>query len=178
MKENISDYHAVILLSESLGVAYIIDPIISPTDDGKRNVLDHRLGCEDLKKIYMEQFKEIHEAGDMKKDGFPCEAGSTFGSISSNGDVYPCIQLPKSIGNVFKRSFKDIWRGSDILEKIRNAQNEDSGDCADCDISESCTRCPGLAFIEDGDMFGPYSLACFIAGVSNDFKVQEEKSRK
>lgn len=153
MKENIAEVENVKSMASDLGVTYIIDPTVSPKDDGTKGVLKHRVRAEDLKRIYTEEFAKVEYDGD--EEFFICDAGQIFGSISASGDVYPCVQLPLSVGNVFKEDFKDIWQTSPILQKMRKAKAKDFHGCNSCAISNYCSRCPGLAYIEDGDLFGP-----------------------
>lgn len=167
MRGNFSEYKDVIALAGSIGVTYIVDPVISPKDDGSREVLKHRLDTGELECFYHEQFSQINDV--RSEDFFTCDAGRTFGSISAAGDVYPCIQLPLKIGNVLEREFRDIWADSAVLHKMRTADVRDYSVCSQCEISGYCSRCPGLAYIEDGDLFGPSQMACFSARLYKDY---------
>jgi radical SAM protein with 4Fe4S-binding SPASM domain len=170
MKDNYHEYKQIMQLAKSLGVIYIIDPVVSPKDDGSKEVLIYRLAFEQIRDFFMKQFHKIQDTRGTQEEYFFCDAGRTFGSISATGDVYPCIQLPLKVGNVFERSLKDIWFDSSVLNKIRSARKEDLRSCADCQLAKYCYRCPGLAYIEDGDSFGPSIMACFVAGVYRDFQ--------
>jgi len=170
MKENIHQAQAVMDLAKALGVVYIIDPIISPKDDGSRDCLEHRLDQGQMEQFYCGQLKGM-EREETSYQGFPCDAGQTFGAISSTGDVYPCIQLPVKVGNVFEQDLKDIWQNDLTLIKIREASSDDFGKCGECSLAHHCTRCPGLAYLEEGDMFGPSSVACFIAELAQREKL-------
>lgn len=174
MQENFDQYNQIIQLAKSLGIFYVIDPVVSPKDDGSKAVLKHRLTNEQMEDVFMEQFAEMEGMQQTARQEFFCDAGRTFGSISVTGDVYPCIQVPLKAGNIFERRFKDIWHDSEILNKIRKVKREDIRHCADCQIAEYCFRCPGLAYLEDGDLLGPSSVACFGAGLNK--RLQEKKT--
>lgn len=53
--------------------------------------------------------------------GFNCTAGINAGVIYSNGDIFPCEQLNKKIGNIkdFNYNFKELWN-SQVNKEIRN----------------------------------------------------------
>ncbi len=39
----------------------------------------------------------------------------------------------------------------------------DLHECKTCNLSQYCTRCSGIALLENGDLFAPSDLACEIA---------------
>jgi radical SAM protein with 4Fe4S-binding SPASM domain len=93
------------------------------------------------------------------REGYPCSAGHTACYISPYGDVYPCVQFPLSCGNVRNEPFLSIWRNSPQLRDVRSIRGKDLPTCSSCAHLGSCTRCPGLAFME-GNMRGPSSADC------------------
>jgi radical SAM protein with 4Fe4S-binding SPASM domain len=95
--------------------------------------------------------------GDL--DGLPCSAGHTFCYISPYGDVFPCVQFPLPTGNVRTQKFLEIWRHSKQMNDVRSIRGRDLPVCSTCSHLGSCTRCPGLAYME-GNMRGPSSLDC------------------
>jgi radical SAM protein with 4Fe4S-binding SPASM domain len=89
----------------------------------------------------------------------PCSAGHTAGYVSPYGDFYPCVQFPLPCGNVRQQRFLDIWRNSEQLKEVRSIRLKDMPGCSKCVHGSSCTRCPGLAFME-GNMRGPSTADC------------------
>ncbi|HTS07202.1 MAG TPA: hypothetical protein VMP68_16600, partial [Candidatus Eisenbacteria bacterium] len=61
--------------------------------------------------------------------------------------------------NVRKQRFIDIWRHSERMNDVRSIRLKDLTTCTSCAHGGSCTRCPGLAFLE-GNMRGPSSQDC------------------
>src|SRR5208282_4439417 len=53
----------------------------------------------------------------------------------------------------------DIWRYSDRMNDVRSIRLKDLTTCTSCTHVSSCTRCPGLAYLE-GNMRGPSSQDC------------------
>src|SRR5258708_3171622 len=53
----------------------------------------------------------------------------------------------------------DIWRHSTQLREVRSITARDLPVCSTCSHVGSCTRCPGLAYMQ-GNMRGPSALDC------------------
>ncbi len=168
MRQNLHDYAGVRALAKELCVEVTTDPTITPKMDGDRGVLGLGIRDSQLNEIFHDsQFVgNVDEfcarpAGldDAALDGLPCSAGHTYCYISPYGDVYPCVQFPLACGNVRKEKFLDIWRHSKRINEVRSIRARDLPTCSTCAHLGSCTRCPGLAFME-GNMRGPSSLDC------------------
>ena len=56
-------------------------------------------------------------------------------------------------------AFLDIWRQSPRLAEVRAIRARDLTTCSSCGHVGSCSRCPGLAYME-GNMRGPSSADC------------------
>ena len=69
------------------------------------------------------------------------------------------VQYPLPTGNVREQSFLDIWRHSPALADVRSIRVGDLSTCSQCSHVGSCSRCPGLAYME-GSMRGPSTLDC------------------
>jgi radical SAM protein with 4Fe4S-binding SPASM domain len=168
MAGNFSDQQGVIKLAGELGVAYTLDPTITPKMDGDTSILALRIPGSDLKQIFhnqelvgnVEEFCAPPPApGEDIMEGFPCSAGHTACYISPYGDVFPCVQFPLPSGNVRRQRFLDIWRDSTQLKEVRSIRARDLPTCSTCAHVGTCTRCPGLAFME-GNLRGPSTADC------------------
>jgi len=168
MKGNVQDSDGVHALAGEIGAQYTLDPTITPMLSGDTSVLNLRIPGAKLNEI----FHKSNLVGDVEKfcappppvdddvlDGFPCSAGHTACYISPYGDVYPCVQFPLTCGNIRKQPFLEIWQDSPQLKEVRSIHARDLTTCSSCSHVGSCTRCPGLAFME-GDMRGPSSADC------------------
>lgn len=100
------------------------------------------------------------ESATPKKKGV-CSAGWNSVSITSWGEVYPCITWRMSLGNLRSQSFHDIWHHSPLLERIRSLMHADfDAACSDCGVISTCHKCPGLAYSEHRDPLLPSSERC------------------
>jgi AdoMet-dependent heme synthase len=168
MTENMQDYRCVRELALSLGVEYSLDPTITPKMDGDREILKLNAGESALQQI----FRDESLVGDAEEfcappppsdpdslAALPCSAGHTSCYISPYGEFYPCVQFPLSCGNVRQQRFIDIWRNSERLREVRSIRLKDLSGCSQCVHGSTCSRCPGLAFLE-GNMRGPSTADC------------------
>ncbi len=168
MRQNVADYGGVHALAREVGAHYTVDPTITPMMDGDRSVLDYRISGTDLDEV----FRQADLVGDVEQfcatpgpidedvlDGLPCSAGHTFCYISPYADVFPCVQFPLACGNLRRERFVDIWHNSPQFREVRTIHGRDLTTCSSCAHLGSCTRCPGLAYME-GNMRGPSTADC------------------
>jgi len=168
MVQNMEDHHGVRALAAELGAEYSLDPTITPMMDGDRSILDLNAGEAALRQLFrdeayvgnVEEFCAPQPAPDESSmDALPCSAGHTACYVSPYGEFYPCVQFPLSCGNVRQQKFIDIWRDSERLKEVRSIRLRDLSSCSQCAHGSSCSRCPGLAFME-GNMRGPSTADC------------------
>ena len=168
MTPNLFDNHGVMSLAKDLGVSYTLDPTITPKIDGNTAVLALRAPGAELRRVFrneelvgnVAEFCAPPAAPDEDvMDGYPCSAGHTSCYISPYGDVFPCVQFPLPSGNLRREKFVEIWRHSSALKDVRSIRARDLTTCSTCSHVGSCSRCPGLAYME-GNMRGPSSADC------------------
>jgi len=168
MTANMRDHGGVQALADELGVQYTLDPTITPKMDGDTSILDLRIPGAELKSVFrneslvgnVEAFCAPPPLPDEDvMDGYPCSAGHTLAYISPYGDVFPCVQFPLPSGNVRRQKFLDIWNQSPELNEVRSIRAGDLPVCSTCSHVGTCTRCPGLAYME-GNMRGPSTADC------------------
>ncbi len=168
MKQNLGDTAEVRRLAEELGVGFNIDPTITPKLDGDRSIVNLGISSQELE----ECFHTPELVGDVGEfcahpppvdggvlDGYSCSAGHISAYISPRGLVFPCVQFPIECGNLRENTFAEIWQTSAALKEVRSIRVRDLPTCSACSHAGSCTRCPGLAYME-GDMRGPSSADC------------------
>ena len=168
MTENMQDYHGVRALADELGTECTLDPTVTPKMDGDRAILDLNAGESALRTLFRDEvfvgnadeFCAPPPAPDEDSmASLPCSAGHTACYVSPYGEFYPCVQFPLSCGNVRQQRFIDIWRDSEQLKEVRSIRLRDLSSCSQCAHGSTCTRCPGLAFLE-GNMRGPSTADC------------------
>ncbi len=168
MRQNLSDYLGVVALARELGAEFTVDPTVTPLMDGDRSILGLGIGTEDLRQVFRtpELVGNVEEAcappsavDSGTLDGLPCSASHTFCYISPYGDIFPCVQFPLPTGNVRTQRFLEIWKDSPQMNEVRAIRGRDLPTCSSCAHLGTCSRCPGLAYLE-GDMLGPSAQDC------------------
>jgi len=186
MTHNVQDYEGVQALAAELGSQFIIDPTITPMMDGDRSILSLNVDEDTLRQVFhkealagnVEEFCAVPQGpGEEDLDSLPCSAGHTACYVSPYGDVYPCVQFPFACGNVRTTKFVDIWRDSPQLHEVRSIRLRDMASCSQCIHGGTCTRCPGLAFLE-GNMRGPSSQDCEKSYARTGIPSENLKTRK
>lgn len=194
MVQNIGGYEAVLRLAEELDVICVMDLTISPRMDGNLGLLALRSSSRQLLPILQDRklnplppaVDDAPGSGEADAyDNIPCSAGHNSCYISPYGDVYPCVQMPLPSGNVRLQSFAEIWYGSRELGRVRAVRESAVQICSGCSIRRFCQRCPGIAYMEDGDLLGPSERACELAetnarlaGVENPVSAWHEQPRR
>jgi radical SAM protein with 4Fe4S-binding SPASM domain len=182
MKQNLLAYRGVMALAERLGVPYVLDMTITPMMDGSAEPLEHRVSADALLPVLQDSAlqscgtkiaTETWSTGlgssvssGMESSAYedlPCSAGHNSCYLSPYGDVYACVQLPMAAGNLRKQRFEEIWTKAPVLDRIRSVRESELPVCSSCDIRSYCERCPGLAWMEGGDLMGAYERACALA---------------
>jgi AdoMet-dependent heme synthase len=168
MTENMHDYHGVRALADELGTDCTLDPTVTPMMDGDRSALDLNAGESALRNLFRDEAFVGNAAefcapppssNEGSMEALPCGAGHNACYVSPYGEFYPCVQFPLSCGNVRQQRFIDIWRDSEQLKEVRSIRLRDLSSCSQCAHGSTCSRCPGLAFLE-GNMRGPSTADC------------------
>lgn len=180
MEQNFDGYEEILKFADKFGIKVHFDFIISPKNDGDKSPLKYRLSEEKYKILICDTriFPAENEAKESsKKDNILCHAGKNSCSISPSGDVYSCIQIPVKAGNIRESSFVDIWKNGKVLNKIRKITENEVILCNNCSVVSYCSRCPGQAYIEDGNINGPANIFCRIAKIrKEEEKINESKN--
>ena len=179
MKQNLRGLQRLRSLADKMGVPYVIDMTITPKLDGDTSILAMRSSADELISVIEDlslQSQDLLDIGEetsahttcnsLEVDAYediPCSAGHNSCYISPYGDVYPCVQMPISAGNLRSQTFDQIWRRSPQFAHVRAIRESDLPVCSKCNIRKYCERCPGLAEMEGGNLLGAYGRACELA---------------
>jgi AdoMet-dependent heme synthase len=83
--------------------------------------------------------------------GKGCVAGQTICLIDAFGNVRPCSYMEPVAGNVFERSFREIWEESPLLKRLRDFDAY-KGRCGACEFRNTCGGCRARAYAVTGDV--------------------------
>jgi radical SAM protein len=88
-------------------------------------------------------------------------AGDGFAFVSHTGDVYPSGFLPQAGGNVREESIVDIYRESDLFERLRDPDAL-AGKCGACEYRHVCGGSRSRAFAYTGDPLESDPLCAYV----------------
>lgn len=167
MNLNIRKAGDIKALCEQLGVHHHrMSPGIAPMKNGSSEPLQYDLSFEEMAMYVSAEDSDLSYLTDKREKDplhrFNCKAGKAACSISPTGIVYPCVMMPIAVGNLREKSFEEIWQTepSSELERLRNLTTEDLPICSTCDLESFCIRCPGVVYLETGDIVGVSPSAC------------------
>ncbi len=86
-----------------------------------------------------------------------CGAGRIYCALQPNGDVSPCVFMPRIIlGNITESSFIDIWEKNEVMRRLRN-RSLLKGHCGNCKYKHVCGGCRARALGYFNDIMAPDS---------------------
>lgn len=162
-------------LAKNLGVDIQFNTVITARNNGDKSTFNLRLPKKELDVVLSDpeispQSKHaIHIQDNL--NCIPCDTVFNGGSIDPDGNVYVCNQLRIKGGNILQNSFKDIWKNSEKFQELRNIRLKHLYKCRECDLFSYCTRCPGLALLEDNDLYGCSTIAKTVAETRKELNI-------
>lgn len=125
-------------------VDYIIDKAFEYYEEGRE--IDIVTGNMEMDAIYFwQKFARRYPAYaeallERLKAWGGNSAGRNLVNINSEGDVKPDPFFPVKLGNIYERSFVDIWQdeSSELLKKLRTFPRQIGGKCAECEYIGIC----------------------------------------
>lgn len=154
--------------------SYQCAPLITPRDDGRLDPVRDRISDEDMREIYRNEDMLAFEKKKMSWMAPPCTAGRSLVGISPQGDVFPCIQLRVSSGNLKEKPFKELWE-SQAFDEVRSFSFAKMEKCQTCSVTTFCSPCIGLNHLESGDIHKPSTETCRMTTLAAE--VYREKRR-
>ena len=155
---NEDEFEAIFDLADRLGFQLSISPTVTPRDDGDLSPLSIAPSQEGVERLYRylddrvpdsEATESCNGDNSISKN---CGAGSSGIAVDPFGNIYPCVQWRRSLGNLHSTSIQEIWQGSPELEEIRrlNAQAKEQL----LDLGEQAvglSHCLGISEEKTGD---------------------------
>ena len=126
---NESEIEGMFALAERFGAPLTVDPDVTPRDDGDLSPLDLSATPEGLRRLFSYgRTDDVVRQGDAELPTVDskkhCGAGSSGIAVDPFGNVYPCVQWRRPVGNLHQRSIRDIWSGNAKLEEVRRLSEE------------------------------------------------------
>ncbi len=165
MRQNVHEAAAMIATAAAEGFGFSIDFTITGRHDGTNGSLGTRIEKRDIEPLLQGPLRPLvfTRENSWPAEAVACNCARGNCAISSRGDVYPCISVPWSAGNIREEPFAEIWRRSPVFQRIRSLRMEDYPQCAPCALKPWCARSRGANFIASGDYTGIDPFVCATA---------------
>ena len=155
---NETEIPAMFDLAEDLEVPLAVDAMVTPRDNGDRSPLEIAPTQAGRIGLYAEMRSreqlpsaeaECAPSPGTKKN---CGAGASTVAIDPFGNIYPCVQWRRPLGNLHESPIGTIWQSSPGLAEVRRV-NEEVGETVQ-DMAAQGMRvyhCMGLSEELEGD---------------------------
>jgi AdoMet-dependent heme synthase len=168
MRQNAHEAQAMMDGATARDFPYMIDMTVTARHDGTSGSLEARIDGGQLEALCRGPLRDLLPIGlrpPPPPAEFNCNCARGNCAISARGEVYPCISVPWSTGNVRDRPFIDIWRDSPVFNQIRGLTLADFPKCAPCPHRGYCTHDRGAAFNATGDYTSADPFVCATAEI-------------
>ncbi len=116
-------------LARELGLPVAFNTAVSPRDDGDASPLAIAPTRQGLLALWRfldarageveQRAREGDELSSFPDTGKNCGAGSSSLTVDPYGDVLPCVQWRRPVGNLHRESIREIWTDSAELRRVR-----------------------------------------------------------
>jgi radical SAM protein with 4Fe4S-binding SPASM domain len=167
MRQNLSEVAEMIRMAEERHFEHAADFMITGRYDGTFGSLATRISENDIEPLLRGPLRSRlpTRAVEMTSETFACNCARATCAITAQGDVYPCIAVPYTAGNIREQPFGEIWRDSPVFRRIRGLRLEDYPHCHPCPHKAWCPRARGPNFLTSGDYTGVDPFVCKTAEV-------------
>jgi MoaA/NifB/PqqE/SkfB family radical SAM enzyme len=158
---NEGEVEGMLDIAEELGVVLQFDAQVTPRDDGDREPLAIAASREGVAAMFAAQAgRALRGAGAAPATAVAasshaeppappdrhCGAGSSGLAIDPYGNVYPCVQWRRPVGNLHEARIGEIWRTSNGLREVRGVTRQVKRSLAIYgQAAPLMAFCPGLA---------------------------------
>jgi MoaA/NifB/PqqE/SkfB family radical SAM enzyme len=171
---NEDEVEGMFAIADRFGLPLTVNPTVSPRDDGDRGPLDVAASRAGLLRFFAladaraaartaAGAEVLPVSGRQADEGMPigagannCGAGTGSLTVDPYGNVLPCVQWRRPVGNLHRQPIGDIWRGSLRLAEVRRINAAAGAHAATLAADGPVSFCMGLSELETGD---PLQLA-------------------
>lgn len=153
-KNNIKGVFNLYKWAEVKNLQLQVDYNVTPKLSGNLEPTLQRASYDDIRWYFKEMTKRFPNSAPLpsgeKKTDYICNAAKGKCAVTAYGDLLPCIEIRKPLGNLLVDGFMTSWTSEEALKwrglrvgQIKNQQN--------LDLQNFCEHCPGLADHEHSD---------------------------
>lgn len=190
---NEDELEGIFGIADRFGLPIAVNPIVAPRDDGDQEPL--RIAASRGARLRLFRLLSERSRGGASGAGATaelgrqdeglggegveksCGAGSSGITVDPFGNVLPCVQWRRPVGNLHDAPIREIWERSAELARVREltvrAKREVEGDDPGARLMGFC---PGHAELETGDPLQVYAAGREQRELLE--QVQEEEARR
>jgi len=149
---NVNDY------AESFGLPIVFDTKITPTDEGDMSPLNEKITPQQLLLFWRDIAPRVglklpDNVRSLDPKEHNCGVGASSMVIDPYGQVYPCVQWRKSLGNVLESPLDVIWAGPEVVQirQISREVNQEAIQKLGQEVANNYFNCPGMALHKFGN---------------------------
>jgi len=156
--------------SESRGMSFLFDAILSPGLDRSRLPCSYRISPEEVVELdisdpeRLQSWKEYFASfrGESNSDYlYICGAGQTSFFINPYGELQLCVLSRSPSYSLRTGAFGNGWYN--FFGKVREQKVQKDFLCRKCELISLCGQCPGWSHLEHGNWDTPVEYLCQIA---------------
>lgn len=167
--------------SESLGLEFHFDPVISAGIDGSLYPTQFRLAPEQIISVEAEdadrakEWPKLYEAYKdvdvTTRQMYTCAAGRASFHIDPYGKMSLCLTARTPNYDLRQGSFREGWER--FLPTVLAMEYSQAFGCSGCELRTVCPQCPAMGLTEIGDAEARVPFICQLAHLRHDaFDVQ------
>lgn len=175
---NEDEAEGMFAIADRFGFELQFDPDVTPRDDGDLSPLTIRPSREGVSQLFRLEYVRSGAAANGSREDVPapkprakeelvppppgkhCGAGSSGITVDPYGNVYPCVQWRRGVGNLHERPIQEIWNGSPELQRVRQLTTEAAKVVAQYGPQGPLLAfCPGVAASITGSPLSVYPSA-------------------
>lgn len=159
--KSIQDFENMITFFSERKLPFVFNYTFYPDRKGNRKPEKINISKKKLENCLKIQKPKLNPRfAEKNPEDPPCDAARNLLSLSPEGNIYPCLEIRISAGNIKENSFPSIWKNSQVLKQIRQIKTQDISACKNCELKKYCNRCSGRALNIDGNLIGISSYDC------------------
>jgi MoaA/NifB/PqqE/SkfB family radical SAM enzyme len=152
---------------------------LAPSRDAVRRMLELQLSRHGLLEPGPDEPEGSVKEERLRSGDSVCSAAFSTLAVDPLGNVLPCVNWRRSLGNIRERSIRDIWRNSPELEHVRDLNSKALEVVSRHDLRAGLAAfCPGLALAVSGDELDLYPAAVQRAELERDLMRRFQSSRR
>lgn len=163
---NENEVEGMFALADGLGLRLSVSPTVTPRDDGDLGPLSIAPSDEGIRRLFRLLDSRIPDSEEQAAcTGSPgmhknCGAGASGIAVDPYGNVYPCVQWRRPLGNLHQQPINEIWQVSPAIAEVRRL-NEAARDKMVAKGPEAfgLAHCMGLSEEKSGDPLADDAMA-------------------